>query len=42
MEPWRRILPALNVFATVLTIVVNALSNTSLIGEKSVGEISDA
>jgi benzodiazapine receptor len=42
MELGRRILPALNVFATVLTIVVNALSNTSLIGEKSVGEISDA
>jgi benzodiazapine receptor len=38
----RRMFQGLNVFATILTIVVNALSNTSIISEKSVGEISDA
>jgi hypothetical protein len=38
----RRILHGSNVFATILTIVINALSNTSIISEKSVGEISDA
>lgn len=38
----RRMFQGLNVFATIVTIVVNALSNTSIISEKSVGEISDA
>ncbi len=42
MESGRRVLLGVNVFTTALTIAVNALSNTSLIGEKSVGEISDA
>ena len=42
MDSGRRILPGVNVFTTVLTIIVNALSNTPLLGEKSVGEISDA
>jgi hypothetical protein len=41
MEKRRRILPLLNVGATGLTIVVNALSNTSIISSKNVGEISD-
>ncbi len=42
MDSWRRLLPGVNVFTTVLTIAVNALSNTPRLGEKSVGEISDA
>lgn len=38
----RRMFQGLNVFTTILTIVINGLSNTSIISEKSVGEISDA
>ena len=38
----KRLLTLSNVVATFLTIVINSLSNTSIIGTNSVGEISDA
>jgi hypothetical protein len=38
----KRLLSLANVVATFLTIIINSLSNTSLIGANTVGEISDA
>jgi len=37
----KRLLSLANVVATFLTIIINSLSNTSLIGANTVGEISD-
>lgn len=39
--PFKRILSIANVVATILTIIINSLSNTSILGVKNVGEISD-
>jgi len=41
-ESNRRILQFSNVGATVITILFNTLSNTPILSEKNVGEISDA
>lgn len=38
----KRIISLSNVIATVLTIIINSLSNTSILGANTVGEISDA
>lgn len=38
----QRIISLSNVIATVLTIIINILSNTSILGANTVGEISDA
>ncbi len=38
----KRLISLANVVATFLTIIINSLSNTSLIGVNTVGEISDA
>ena len=38
----QRIISLSNVIATVLTIIINSLSNTSILGANTVGEISDA
>ena len=38
----KRLLSLSNVVATVLTILINSLSNTSILGANTVGEISDA
>jgi len=39
---FKRIIPFTNLIATILTITINSLSNTSILGVKNVGEISDA
>jgi hypothetical protein len=41
-ESNRWLLQLLNIVAVAITILVNALSNTSLLGGKNVGEISDS
>lgn len=38
----KRVLSLSNVVATFLTIIINSLSNTSILGANTVGEISDA
>jgi hypothetical protein len=38
----QRVISLSNVIATVLTIIINSLSNTSILGANTVGEISDA
>jgi len=42
VESNRRILQYSNIVTTAITILVNALSNTSLFAEKNVGEVSDS
>jgi tryptophan-rich sensory protein len=39
---FKRIISLSNVIATIFTIAINSLSNTSILGVKNVGEISDA